>query len=286
MRQLKISKAITSRDVASLDKYLTDIGKVPLITAEDEVGLAQRIKQGDKIALEKLTMANLRFVVSVAKQYQNKGLGLSDLINQGNLGLIKAAHKFDETRGFKFISYAVWWIRQSILEGIAENARVVRIPQNKIGILNKINTAKNKLEQKLGRKPTNSEISEFTEMKLHEVDDLQRISHKITSLSYPISFDGDETLEDTISSEERFNTDTHLLDESLKTEIERALKLLSEREAKVLRLFFGLSGNKAISLEQIGEEIGCTRERARQIKEKGIRRLKHISRSKILKTYL
>ncbi len=286
MRQLKITKKITSREIASLDNYLQDIGKIDLITAEEEVVLAQRIKQGDKEALDKLTKANLRFVVSVAKQYQNQGLTLPDLINEGNLGLIKAAQRFDETRGFKFISYAVWWIRQSILQGIAESSRIVRLPLNKVGSLNKITKETNKLEQSLSRKPSAYEISEALEVKVGEINDIQRISKKSVSLSSLLSSDSPDTVEDTIPAEQSFNTDSNLIYQSLQKEIKRVLTTLSEREAKVLVMYYGLNNNTAITLEEIGEKFNMTRERVRQIREKAIRRLKYPSRSAMLKTFL
>jgi len=258
MRQLKITKQVTNRETASLDKYLQEIGKVDLITAEEEVELAQRIKAGDQIALEKLTKANLRFVVSVAKQYQNQGLTLPDLINEGNLGLIKAAQRFDETRGFKFISYAVWWIRQSILQALAEQSRIVRLPLNKIGSINKINDVKESLKN----------------------------SGRHVSMDAPLVEGEDSNLYDVLNSGESPNPDRTLLHESLRTEIERALETLTPREADVVRLYFGLGNQHAMTLEEIGETFDLTRERVRQIKEKAIRRLKHTSRSKILKTYL
>jgi RNA polymerase primary sigma factor len=286
MRQLKITKQVTNRETASLDKYLQEIGKVDLITADEEVELARRIKQGDQLALEKLTKANLRFVVSVAKQYQNQGLTLPDLINEGNLGLIKAAQRFDETRGFKFISYAVWWIRQSILQALAEQSRIVRLPLNKIGSINKINKAFAALEQEHERAPSAEEISEKLEMSEDDVKESMRNSGRHVSMDAPLVEGEDSNLYDVLRSSESPNPDKELLDDSLRTEIERALATLTPREADVIRLYFGLSGNHPMTLEEIGETFDLTRERVRQIKEKAIRRLKHTSRSKILKTYL
>jgi len=286
MRQLKITKQVTNRETASLDKYLQEIGKVDLITAEEEVELARRIKQGDQLALEKLTKANLRFVVSVAKQYQNQGLTLPDLINEGNLGLIKAAQRFDETRGFKFISYAVWWIRQSILQALAEQSRIVRLPLNKIGSINKINKAYSELEQEHERAPSAEEIGEKTGMSEMDVKESMRNSGRHISMDAPLVEGEDSNLYDVLRSSESPNPDNDLLNESLRTEIERSLATLTQREADVIRLYFGLSGQHPMTLEEIGETFDLTRERVRQIKEKAIRRLKHTSRSKILKTYL
>ena len=286
MRQLKITKQVTNRETASLDKYLQEIGKVELITAEEEVELAQRIKAGDQLALEKLTKANLRFVVSVAKQYQNQGLTLPDLINEGNLGLIKAAQRFDETRGFKFISYAVWWIRQSILQALAEQSRIVRLPLNKIGSINKINKAYAKLEQSYQRPPSAGEIAEDLEMGETDVKESMRNSGRHVSMDAPLVEGEDSNLYDVLNSGESPNPDRELLHESLRTEIERALETLTPREADVIRLYFGLGNQHPMTLEEIGETFDLTRERVRQIKEKAIRRLKHTSRSKILKTYL
>ena len=286
MRQLKITKQVTNRETASLDKYLQEIGKVDLITAEEEVELAQRIKAGDQIALEKLTKANLRFVVSVAKQYQNQGLTLPDLINEGNLGLIKAAQRFDETRGFKFISYAVWWIRQSILQALAEQSRIVRLPLNKIGSINKINKTYASLEQKYEREPSADEIANVLEISANDVRESQRNSGRHISMDAPLVDGEDSNLYDVIMSGESPNPDDSLINDSLRTEIERSLTTLTEREADVIRLYFGLGSKHAMTLEEIGEKFDLTRERVRQIKEKGIRRLKHTSRSKILKTYL
>jgi len=286
MRQLKITKQVTNRETASLDKYLQEIGKVDLITAEEEVELAQRIREGDQIALEKLTKANLRFVVSVAKQYQNQGLSLPDLINEGNLGLIKAAQRFDETRGFKFISYAVWWIRQSILQALAEQSRIVRLPLNKIGSINKINKAYASIEQEEERAPSASEIASFLDMSEADVKESQRNSGRHVSMDAPLVEGEDSNLYDVLRSGESPNPDRSLLNASLSIEIERALETLTPREADVIRLYFGLESKQALTLEEIGERFDLTRERVRQIKEKAIRRLKHASRSKILKTYL
>ena len=286
MRQLKITKQVTNRETASLDKYLQEIGKVDLITAEDEVELAQRIREGDQIALEKLTKANLRFVVSVAKQYQNQGLSLPDLINEGNLGLIKAAQRFDETRGFKFISYAVWWIRQSILQALAEQSRIVRLPLNKIGSINKINKAYASIEQEEERAPSASEIATFLDMSESDVKESQRNSGRHVSMDAPLVEGEDSNLYDVLRSGESPNPDKGLLNASLSIEIERALDTLTPREADVIRLYFGLEDKQSLTLEEIGERFDLTRERVRQIKEKAIRRLKHASRSKILKTYL
>ncbi len=286
MRQLKITKQVTNRETASLDKYLQEIGKVDLITAEQEVELAQRIKDGDQIALEILTKANLRFVVSVAKQYQNQGLTLPDLINEGNLGLIKAAKRFDETRGFKFISYAVWWIRQSILQALAEQSRIVRLPLNKIGSINKINKTFAFLEQAHEREPSAEEIAKELDMTVNDVKESLKNSGRHVSMDAPLVEGEDSNLYDVLNSGESPNPDRSLLHESLKTEIERALETLTPREADVVRLYFGLGEQHAMTLEEIGETFDLTRERVRQIKEKAIRRLKHTSRSKILKTYL
>ena len=286
MRQLKITKQVTNRETASLDKYLQEIGKVELISAEEEVELAQRIKQGDKIALEKLTKANLRFVVSVAKQYQNQGLSLPDLINEGNLGLIKAAQRFDETRGFKFISYAVWWIRQSILQALAEQSRIVRLPLNKIGSINKINKTYAKLEQEFEREPNAEEIAEVLEITEQEVKDSMKNAGRHISMDAPLVQDEDNTMYDVLKSDEAPTPETELLYESLRKEIDRAISTLTQREQDVIRLYFGLNGSHPMTLEEIGEKFDLTRERVRQIKEKAIRRLKHTSRSKILKSYL
>lgn len=286
MRQLKITKQVTNRETASLDKYLQEIGKVDLITAEEEVELAQRIKAGDQVALEKLTKANLRFVVSVAKQYQNQGLTLPDLINEGNLGLIKAAQRFDETRGFKFISYAVWWIRQSILQALAEQSRIVRLPLNKIGSINKINKSYAQLEQEQERAPSSEEIAENLDMGENDVKESMRNSGRHISMDAPLVEGEDSNLYDVLNTGESPNPDDELMHDSLRTEIERSLATLTPREGDVIRLYFGLSGQHPMTLEEIGEKFDLTRERVRQIKEKAIRRLKHTSRSKILKTYL
>ncbi len=286
MRQLKITKQVTNRETASLDKYLQEIGKVDLITAEQEVELARRIKQGDKKALEELTKANLRFVVSVSKQYQNQGLSLPDLINEGNLGLIKAAQRFDETRGFKFISYAVWWIRQSILQALAEQSRIVRLPLNKIGSINKINKATAKLEQKYEREPDYREIAAILDMTVNEVKESKRNAGRHVSMDAPLIQDEDNNMYDVLRSEESVTPETGLLYESLRKEIDRAISTLTQREADVVRLYFGLNGGHPMTLEEIGEKFDLTRERVRQIKEKAIRRLKQTSRSKILKSYL
>lgn len=287
MRQLKITKQVTNRETASLDKYLQEIGKVDLITAEEEVSLAQRIKQGDKLALEKLTKSNLRFVVSVSKQYQNQGLSLPDLINEGNLGLIKAAQRFDETRGFKFISYAVWWIRQSILQALAEQSRIVRLPLNKIGSINKINKAYTYLEQKHEREPKITEIAEMLDITEHEVKESYRNSGRHVSMDAPLlNDDENNNMYEVLRNDENITPESELMLESLRLEIERAISTLTPREADVIRYYFGLNGNHPMTLEEIGEKFDLTRERVRQIKEKAIRRLKHTSRSKILKSYL
>ncbi|HAB32161.1 MAG TPA: RNA polymerase subunit sigma [Cryomorphaceae bacterium] len=286
MRQLKITKQVTNRETASLDKYLQEIGKVELITAQEEVELAQKIKAGDQRALEKLTKANLRFVVSVAKQYQNQGLTLPDLINEGNLGLIKAAQRFDETRGFKFISYAVWWIRQSILQALAEQSRIVRLPLNKIGSINKINKAYAALEQAHERPPSAEEIATKLEMSEMDVKESMRNSGRHVSMDAPLVEGEDSNLYDVLNSHDSPNPDDDLMVDSLRTEIERSLTTLTPREGDVIRLYFGLNGQHPLTLEEIGEKFDLTRERVRQIKEKAIRRLKHASRSKILKTYL
>ena len=286
MRQLKITKQVTNRETASLDKYLQEIGKVDLITAEEEVELAQKIRAGDTNALDKLTKANLRFVVSVAKQYQNQGLTLPDLINEGNLGLIKAAKRFDETRGFKFISYAVWWIRQSILQALAEQSRIVRLPLNKIGSINKINKMYAFLEQANERVPSAEEIAKELDMTVSDVKESMKNSGRHVSMDAPLVEGEDSNLYDVLRSGESPNSDRNLLHESLRTEIERDLETLTPREADVVRLYFGLGEKHAMTLEEIGETFDLTRERVRQIKEKAIRRLKHTSRSRILKTYL
>ena len=285
MRQLKITKSITNRESASLDKYLQEIGKEDLITVEEEVELAQRIRKGDQRALEKLTRANLRFVVSVAKQYQNQGLSLPDLINEGNLGLIKAAEKFDETRGFKFISYAVWWIRQSILQALAEQSRIVRLPLNQVGSLNKINKAFSRFEQEHERRPSPEELAETLDLPAEKVADTLRVSGRHISVDAPFVEGEDNSLLDVLVNDDSPVADKTLINESLSTEVERALATLTERERDIIRLFFGINCQE-MTLEEIGEKFGLTRERVRQIKEKAIRRLRHSSRSKLLKTYL
>lgn len=287
MRQLKITKQVTNRETASLDKYLLEIGRVDLITSEEEVALAQRIKLGDQDALEKLTKANLRFVVSVSKQYQNQGLTLPDLINEGNLGLIKAAQRFDETRGFKFISYAVWWIRQSILQALAEQSRIVRLPLNKIGSINKINKAFSALEQQYERPPSASELADVLEMTLEEVKQSLENAGRSLSLDAPLgNDDGSATMYDIYEPKNNPGPDHELLSKSLRMEIERSLHSLTARESDVIKLYFGLVGEHSLTLEEIGDRFGLTRERVRQIKEKALRRLKHASRSNILKSYL
>ena len=288
MRQLKITKQVTNRETASLDKYLQEIGRVDLITAEEEVDLAKRIKQGDMKALERLTKANLRFVVSVSKQYQNQGLSLPDLINEGNLGLIKAAQRFDETRGFKFISYAVWWIRQSILQALAEQARIVRLPLNKIGIINKVTRAFAELEQELGRTPTIDELAEVLEVSENDVKASIANTGRHVSMDAPLK-EGDEgssSMYDVLQNPENNNPEKDLIAESLRSEIERSLNTLKLREADVIRLYFGLGENPPMTLAEIGLRFDLTRERVRQIKEKGIRKLKNTSRSKMLRAYL
>jgi RNA polymerase primary sigma factor len=288
MRQLKIVKQVTNRENASLDKYLQEIARVELITAEEEVMLARRIKEGDKLALERLTKANLRFVVSVSKQYQNQGLSLPDLINEGNLGLIKAAERFDETRGFKFISYAVWWIRQSILQALAEQARIVRLPLNKIGSINKINRAYSELEQQFERPPTADELAEHLECSVEDVRQSLANSGRHVSMDAPL-IEGEESsssMYDVLPNDALASPDENVMLESLQQDIERSLLSLSGRESDVVRLFYGLNGKTALSLEEIGQRFDLTRERVRQIKEKAIRRLKHTSRCRSLKTYL
>ncbi len=285
MRQLKITKSITNRESASLDKYLQEIGREELVSPEEEVELAQRIRKGDQRALEKLTRANLRFVVSVAKQYQNQGLSLPDLINEGNLGLIKAAEKFDETRGFKFISYAVWWIRQSILQALAEQSRIVRLPLNQVGSLNKINKALSKFEQENERQPSSDELSEMIDVPKDKISDTLRVSGRHVSVDAPIVEGEDNSLLDVLPNTDSPSADRGLVNESLNTEIERALSTLSSREREIIKSFFGI-GCQEMTLEEIGERFGLTRERVRQIKEKAIRRLKSPSRSKLLKGYL
>ncbi|TVR41210.1 MAG: sigma-70 family RNA polymerase sigma factor [Cryomorphaceae bacterium] len=288
MRQLKISKQVTNRETASLDKYLQEIGRVDLISAEEEVELARRIKTGDQEALERLTKANLRFVVSVAKQYQNQGLTLPDLINEGNLGLIKAAQRFDETRGFKFISYAVWWIRQSILQALAEQARIVRLPLNKIGSINKVNRAFSKLEQEFERPPSMEELAEVLEMSLEDVKQTLRNSGRHVSMDAPLTNDESSSgnMYDILSNDDVPGPETRIMADSLRKEIERSLHTLTTREADVIRLYFGIDNTHSMTLEEIGERFDLTRERVRQIKEKAIRRLKHTARSKVLRAYL
>jgi RNA polymerase primary sigma factor len=286
MRQLKITKQVTNRDTPSLDKYLQEIGKVDLITPEEEVLLARQIKQGDKSALGKLVKSNLRFVVSVAKQYQNQGMSLPDLINEGNLGLIKAAQRFDETRGFKFISYAVWWIRQAILQALAEQARIVRLPVNKIGSINKINRVFARLEQEFEREPSAQEIAVVLEVAPEEVKEVLKNNGRTVSMDAPISGEEDNNMYDVMQSDDAPSPDKHLINESLTYEIERALSTLSPRESKVIKLYFGINLKHPLTLEEIGEELGLTRERVRQIKEKALKRIQYTTRSKILKTYL
>jgi RNA polymerase primary sigma factor len=285
MRQLKITKSITNRESASLDKYLQEIGREDLISVEEEVELAQRIHKGDRIALEKLTRANLRFVVSVAKQYQNQGLSLPDLINEGNLGLIKAAEKFDETRGFKFISYAVWWIRQSILQALAEQSRIVRLPLNQVGSLNKINKAFSKFEQENERRPSPEELAEELDIPVDKIADTMKVSGRHISVDAPFVEGEDNSLLDVMVNEDSPDADHRLINESLSQEIERALSTLTEREHEIIKKFFGI-GVPEMTLEEIGDEFGLTRERVRQIKEKAIRRLRNSSKSKLLKSYL
>ncbi|MEM6841135.1 MAG: sigma-70 family RNA polymerase sigma factor [Bacteroidota bacterium] len=286
MRQLKISKQITNRESQSLDKYLQEIGKVDLLTPDEEVDLAKRIRSGDQLALEKLTKANLRFVVSVAKQYQNQGLTLGDLINEGNLGLIKAAQRFDETRGFKFISYAVWWIRQSILQALAEQSRIVRLPLNRVGSLNKISKTFSELEQKFEREPSPDELADVLEVSTNEVVDTMKISGRHVSMDAPFVQGEENSLLDVLENESESTPDSSLMNDSLRKEVQRALSTLTQREADVISLYFGLNGEHAMTLEEIGEKFNLTRERVRQIKEKAIRRLRHTSRSKALKPYL
>ncbi|HXA01246.1 MAG TPA: RNA polymerase sigma factor RpoD/SigA [Cytophagaceae bacterium] len=286
MRQLKISKQITNRESQSLDKYLQEIGKVDLLTPDEEVELAKRIREGDQLALEKLTKANLRFVVSVAKQYQNQGLSLGDLINEGNLGLIKAAQRFDETRGFKFISYAVWWIRQSILQALAEQSRIVRLPLNRVGSLNKISKTFSELEQKYEREPSPDELAEVLDVSTSEVVDTLKISGRHVSMDAPFVQGEENSLLDVLENDGENTPDSELMNDSLRREVQRALSTLTQREADVITLYFGLNGEHSMTLEEIGEKFNLTRERVRQIKEKAIRRLRHTSRSKALKPYL
>jgi RNA polymerase primary sigma factor len=285
MRQLKITQSITNRESQSLDKYLHEIGKVDLITAEEEVILAQKIREGDQAALERLTKTNLRFVVSVAKQYQNQGLTLGDLINEGNLGLIKAAKRFDETKGFKFISYAVWWIRQSILQAIAEQSRIVRLPLNQVGSLSKISKAFSKLEQEYEREPSPEELADILETTVDKISDTLSNSGRHVSMDAPFVQGEENTLLDVLENKEA-NTDSNLINESLSEEIRRSLSTLTEREREIVVLFFGLGSSSPLSLEEIGEKFNLTRERVRQIKDKALQRLRHTSRSKILKSYL
>ncbi len=286
MRQLKIIKSITNRNIGSLDKFLQDISKEELITPEEEVQLAQRIKAGDEVALEKLVKSNLRFVISVAKQYQNQGLSLPDLINEGNIGLIKAARRFDETRGFKFISFAVWWIRQSILQALAEQSRIVRLPLNKISSLNKITKTYAQLEQKYERAPNAGELAEELDMPLAEVSENLRNSGKHLSMDAPLASDEENNMYDYMKNDDGSTPESELMYESLKTEINRAISTLSPKEGDIIKMFFGLEGYPPMTLDEIGEKFDLTRERVRQIKEKAIRRLKHTSRSQILQSYL
>ena len=283
---MKITKQYTNRESQSLDKYLQEIGKVDLLTPDEEIDLAIKIKKGDQLALERLVKANLRFVVSVAKQYQNQGLSLGDLINEGNLGLIKAAKRFDETRGFKFISYAVWWIRQSILQALAEQSRIVRLPLNRVGALNKIGKAYSNLEQEFEREPSANELAKELEMDINEVSDTLKISGRHVSMDAPVAQGEDNRLLDVLSNDSQPTPDFTLMSESLKNEIERALSTLTDREAEVIKLYFGLNKEHSLTLEEIGEKFNLTRERVRQIKEKAIRRLRHASRSKNLRAYL
>lgn len=286
MRQLKISKSITNRDTASLDKYLQEIGREELITVEEEVMLAQRIRQGDQRALDRLCKANLRFVVSVAKQYQNQGLSLPDLINEGNLGLIKAAQRFDETRGFKFISYAVWWIRQSILQALAEQSRIVRLPLNQVGSINKISKQSSILEQKLERLPSEDELAEAMDLPKEKVSKALGIQVKHVSMDAPMVNGEDMSMLDIMANPDSPDADENLIRESLLAEIQRSLASLTEKERDIINLFYGLNTSHGWTLDEIGAKLNLTRERVRQIKEKAIRRLKHKSRSKLLKAYL
>ena len=286
MRQLKISKQITNRESQSLDKYLQESGKVDLLTPDEEVDLAKKIREGDQLALEKLTKANLRFVVSVAKQYQNQGLTLGDLINEGNLGLIKAAQRFDETRGFKFISYAVWWIRQSILQALAEQSRIVRLPLNRVGSLNKISKTFSELEQRFEREPSPDELAEVLKVTTSEVVDTMKISGRHISMDAPFVQGEENSLLDVLENNNEQKPDSGLMNDSLRREVQRALRTLTQREADVISLYFGLNGEHSMTLEEIGGRFNLTRERVRQIKEKAIRRLRHTSRRKTLKPYL
>lgn len=285
MRQLKISKSITNRESASLDKYLQEIGHEELLSVDEEVELAQKIRKGDRRALERLTRANLRFVVSVAKQYQNQGLSLPDLINEGNVGLIKAAEKFDETRGFKFISYAVWWIRQSILQAIAEQSRIVRLPLNQVGSVNKINRELNKFEQEHERRPSVDEIADRINLPEDKIEEAMKVNNRHVSMDAPFVDGEDNSLLDVLADNDMPMADKALVQESLRKEIDRAIELLNDREQKVVRAFFGI-GSPEMTLEEIGEKYNLTRERVRQIKEKAIRRLRHNTKNKLLKTYL
>lgn len=286
MRQLKITKQVTNRETKSLNSYLQDVSKIDLITAEEEVELAQRIREGDQAALNKLSRANLRFVISVAKQYQNQGLSLPDLINEGNVGLVKAAKRFDETRGFKFISYAVWWIRQSILQALAEQSRIVRLPLNRVGSLNKISKTFSELEQKYEREPSPEELAEVLDVTTAEVVDTMKISGRHVSMDAPFVQGEENSLLDVLENDSEETPDSGLMNDSLRREVQRALSTLTQREADVITLYFGLNGEHAMTLEEIGEKFNLTRERVRQIKEKAIRRLRHTSRSKALKPYL
>ncbi|MDR1846768.1 MAG: RNA polymerase sigma factor RpoD/SigA [Bacteroidales bacterium] len=286
MRQLKISKQLTNREITSLDKYLQEISRLEMISAEEEVLLAQRIRQGDEVALARLTKANLRFVVSVAKQYQNQGMSLPDLINEGNVGLIKAAQRFDETRGFKFISYAVWWIRQSILQALAEQSRIVRLPLNKIGAINRIGKAYQELEQRLERTPNPDEVASLLDIPDDEVKDSLRHSHKHLSMDAPLISDEDNTMYDFMRNEDEITPETELLMESLRQEIAFAIRSLSKKEADIVKMFYGLDGYPPMTLDEIGEKFNLTRERVRQIKEKSVRKLKHTSRINVLQSYL
>ena len=285
MRQLKISNSFTNRESASLDKYLQEIGHEELLSVDEEVELAQKIKKGDRRALERLTRANLRFVVSVAKQYQNQGLSLPDLINEGNVGLIKAAEKFDETRGFKFISYAVWWIRQSILQAIAEQSRIVRLPLNQVGSVNKINRELNKFEQEHERRPSVDEIADRIDLPEDKIEEAMKVNNRHVSMDAPFVDGEDNSLLDVLADNDMPMADKALVQESLRKEIDRAIELLNDREQKVVRAFFGM-GSPEMTLEEIGEKYNLTRERVRQIKEKAIRRLRHNTKNKLLKTYL
>jgi RNA polymerase primary sigma factor len=286
MRQLKIIKSITNRESESLEKYLAEISKEEMVSLEEEVELAQRIKKGDKKALERLTRGNLRFVVSVAKQYQNQGLSLADLINEGNLGLLKAAERFDETRGFKFISYAVWWIRQSILQAISEQSRIVRLPQNQVGSMSKINRVLNKFEQENERRPSIEELSEHTDLPEEKIDEALSANTRHISVDAPFADNEDNSLLDVLVNEDAPSVDSTLEEESLKTEIRQALKILNDRERKVIEAFFGINNGHEMTLEEIGVKYGLTRERVRQIKEKAIKRLRECTKNKMLKTFL